>query len=244
MRLQAFQYSLVSALLWATVGSAWGTTIVFDNFDDMDLRDGDPHTWNFGEDYPVYGADADVSSGDLAFTSGESPRAVSYGEPLAGDVSIRSQFRAASGIVGLATKVQPEGSPTGVNGYFFQIEPAGNLLAIARVNGVESPIASVPVTPAVGTDRDVVLQMDVVGDTIFGRYWEAGTVPPAAPQLSLQLAETLEAGDAGVFVYDNGDAVFRYIQIADAPIPVPEPGSMLLMMCAGVWGCMLKRRLR
>ena len=222
---------LIAGSLAVNIANA--TTIVFDDFSDMNLRDGSPTTWQFGSSLS-FGADIDASTGDAVFTVGENFRGLVTSFDIAGDVSVRTQIRVTAGAQFGITTNWGEGPAGNTNdGYFLQtaVDSTNSLFAVARVNNMLSEVADVSIPTSIGVDRDVLLQMDVVGNQIEGWLWEVGSSPPSSPQVTLTLDETIAAGEAGVYI-NRGTAMVRYIQIADSPIPVPEPANLGLSLAA------------
>jgi len=216
--------------------AAFGADIVFDNFEDMDLLN-DAGTWELADGT---NPDPDVSSGDLVLSTADCCSGVFHSEPISGDVSVRIQARVHSGSLGLvANGSESNGS------YFVQVRPDGRFdgLVPGLPDGI--PFGGVSVPVAAGTDKDVIFQLDVVGKTVSSWFWEVGKQPPASPQISIELTDKqaiTEPGVAGIFVgFGAGGApsssTVRYIQVADAPIPIPEPScAVLLLGGIAFWG--------
>jgi hypothetical protein len=190
-----------------------GADIVFDNFDDGDIHDNNPGDWT-----NYFGVEEDATSGDLVLAQATCCAGVGFDEFIDEDVSIRTQARVDRGELGLAVRFGANVN----DGYFVWVRPNGTLDALVRVNGAVLEFEETSVPIAAGSDEDVLFQVDSIGDELNAWYWSANGAPPAAPQLSITLEPpwSIDGGVAGVYVGDDSESVFRFIQIADSPIPM------------------------
>jgi hypothetical protein len=69
------------------------------------------------------------------------------------------------------------------------------------------------------TQEDVILQLDVVGDSITAWAWRAGEAKPTTPVFT-RINDQLTAGFPGVYygLSPSGTAIFRHVHVSDAPI--------------------------
>jgi hypothetical protein len=247
--MRRFHFTLVTSVILSLAALLIGTflsnvglaaRIAFDDFDDRDLDYNGLGTWE-----PIFGAELDVSSGDLVLSAPACCRGVAFSEPISGDVSIRTRALVHSGLIGVGTKFDPGSGGDDYEGYFVGLYPDGMLEVATHIDGVISH-STATVASAAGNGHDVILQMDIVGNRLETWYWEAEGPPPTSPQLSIELSETLDTGTAGVYVGTSGvdsRATIRFIQIADAPIPIPEPGSVVLLLCGVAVAGLLRRQM-
>jgi hypothetical protein len=101
------------------------------------------------------------------------------------------------------------------------------------------------------TNEDVVLQLDVIGDSIRGWAWRADEPMPGSPLFTRQ-SSALTMGSPGVYYGPSivpqgtsGTAIYRYIQVATSPIP--EPTALVLAVLGGgalVFGTRRRRNVK
>jgi hypothetical protein len=85
------------------------------------------------------------------------------------------------------------------------------------------------------TADDLVLQLDVIDNKLSLWAWNPNGDLPVAPQLTFTDDARLTLSGAPGVLLDPispgtpSSALFRYIQVADSPIPVPEPSTCRLL---------------
>jgi hypothetical protein len=182
-----FTWPVVLSLIIPLSTQCPADEIVFDDFDDKDLTGW--LTLLSGQ-----GASANTDSGDLHLSSPGSNAwvGVAFGDRIAGDVSLRTQVRHATGVIGLAVKGRGEGYP---DAYWLALWPDGVFVLTKNVDGVETWYDEVPVTPVTGTEQEVIIQLDVLGDAegeaVTGWLWPADGTAPQSPTFSYRLEEPL-----------------------------------------------------
>jgi hypothetical protein len=109
----------------------------------------------------------------------------------------------------------------------------------STANRTELGFVSTDLRPLI---EDVVLQFDMVGDSLRLFAWRAGEEMPDLPQVSATTT-VVQNGTMGIFNNPpdgNGTATFRYIQVA----AIPEPSSGAMASCAMCVIAYLSRRRR
>ncbi len=225
---------VLSSILCAQAASA--ATIFFDDFNDGSAGDGTPVTWS-----PDRGT-WDAASGDYVAT-GSSPRVARVLAHVLGDTSARTQVR-VTGTIGAAVALR---RPTPLVGYAGEIRANGTM-AIAKLDGAVPPApvllgsAVVPFNPVA---QDIMLQFDAFGDKLSLWAWPVGESPPVEPQVVV-FDNTYPEGPAGLIsaafnASPTDSTTFRFIHVANTPIPIPEPSTFVLMSL-GVCGLLYARR--
>ena len=88
------------------------------------------------------------------------------------------------------------------------------------------------------SNADLVLQLDVIDNNLSLWAWNPDGDVPAVPQLTFTDDRRLaRSGAPGVLIDPvspgtPSTAVFRYIQVADSPIPIPEPSTYCMLASA------------
>jgi MYXO-CTERM domain-containing protein len=232
---------LSAALLLVPVSGARGVTFFFDDFNDADIADGTPASWQLFQEFE--GAFS-AASGDLVL-SPEVDKAIAIG-PVGlelGTTSIRAQLSMTEtgngvGVFARASRDVPIVSHIGgiaASGNLFiareEPEPGSNPTTLAA-----APTDLYPLT------GDILVQMDFIGDTIQLWAWEPGQPMPAAPQVTA--TDIVPAtGEVGVFFdpaltgNDAGTAVFRFFHVANTHIPEPSTFALaaILLGAIGLW---------
>ncbi len=223
--------SALVSVLCAPAASA--ATIFFDDFNDGNAGDGMPVTWVAGS------GTWDASSGDYVAT-GSLPRVSRVTAHVLGDTSARTQARVVGNVAANLAVRRP-----GVNeGYAGVIRPDGSM-TIARF-GVGAPIAlGSAVVPFNPVQQDVVLQFDAFGDKLSLWAWPVGGPFPVEPQV-VAFDNTYAQGPVGLIsssaaALPSDSTTYRFIQVADTHIPIPEPSTFVLMSL-GVCGLLYALR--
>jgi len=231
----------LSSVLGLGGGVAKGQTIFFDDFEDgsitnsvpVTLTDGQPVTWQ-GERTSLQ-----IQDGSLIISGSSVPLAVPSIGTLS-DVSIQVQLRVLAG------------DGAGIGGRRTLGFPVTNYHAYIGTNevGIAYGPNGTPILHSTQVDfdaklEDVILQLDIIGNSITYWAWPADEPRPAQP-LGSVVDDTLTSGS--LFFAGAGDAfgttAFRYVHVATAAIPVPEPSTVALTAIAplvfGFWW--LRRR--
>ena len=93
-------------------------------------------------------------------------------------------------------------------------------------------------------DEDVLLQFDVIGDTLSLYAWRPGESRPTVPQLETT-SSLFSDGTVGIS-YDpgapgRGSATFRFVHVADTSIPEPPTAALSAIFFAGVFAWQWRR---
>jgi hypothetical protein len=229
------QLLCVSALA-LVVNSAAGSTIFFDDFGDGSLSNDVPVTAN---GMPVRwlpeGSQLSAATGDLVVQSSFDSVPSAYVDSLLmpGDVSVRFQGRLTTdGLIGM----QARGHWTLLN--------ADGTASIGRL-GSSTGLGVVP-TSFNPLANEVVMQFDAVGTTYSLWVWNPGDAMP--PQPVVRVTDNSQGdnriGIGGVSssfpsAGDNFEAIFRYVHVADTPIPEPSSAVFVLV---GSWAAVAIRK--
>ena len=197
----------------------WAERVFYDDFSDASLTndvpammDGTPVTWS------ATGSDQiSADTGDLVIVSStdSSPSAGVDGLVMTGETSIKSLVRLGSdGTIGF-----------GARGHWALLNANGNA-AIGRL-GSGNGLRVIP-TSFKPKEEDLLMQLDVVGDTFDLWIWRSNELFPVEPVVSVR--DTF-VGDNGVIVggatanfpsTSDYEAVFRFVEVADAAIREPS----------------------
>jgi hypothetical protein len=231
---------LAGLALTASVSDACrADTIFLDDFEDGSATDGTPVNWT----PRVYtNGSYDVVGGDFVLTpnTATDPLVAIVSDVSAADVSIRAQIRVAgtSDGVGLFARFQ-EGSHT----YQGGIDTAGDVYI--GWNGSDTRYHNLAdvVTSLRPNQEDVTLQFDVFGDVLRMYAWRSNEARPLLPTVQTTDNQFSAPGNVGILNDPSsvGSATFRYVHVADAPLPVPEP-SGLLAFVGGTLALSVRRR--
>jgi len=202
-------------------------TVFFDDFNDGDAGDGMPVTWA-----PERGT-WDASSGDYVASDPMQIVSISLVPEYntLGETSVRTQV-SAIGTTGLGPGVRRAPGPFGYVGF---IDVDGTL-GINRVDGAPAAIElASSVVPFNAVDKDVMLQIDAIGNELSLWAWPVGDPMPDAPQLVVS-DSTYATGAVGLIsVTDNpsnSSGTFRFVHVAD--MHIPEPSTTTLVGMAGL----------
>ena len=93
------------------------------------------------------------------------------------------------------------------------------------------------------TDTEVNLQFDVVGNVLRLYVWEFDEPKPSLPVLETTDDELTGKGVAGLLVDGRGPhrVAYRYVQVADSPIPEPSTAILSAIFFAGVFAWQWRR---
>ncbi len=232
LRLKPFRYSSVHAssiasttarlLLFLSIfcmaSLAHGRNIVYDDFNDENIRDGTPANWNFELNPRVT-----LEGGDVTLWSSNCCGGLGWEEAIDSSVSVRTQARVHSGTIGLASRWG--GGPGDNDGYFAWITSDGMLDALIRADGVETEFDAMPLVAPTQLGEDIIFQLDLAGTSLSARYWAVSENPPLEPQWATELddAQIIESGRTGVYVgsgVETSEATFRYAHLDTRPIPI------------------------
>jgi hypothetical protein len=201
-------------LLAVLSGPAGAATTWFDDFSDGNAEDGNPLTWS---PHPALSGDYNATSGDYIFTPpGSEAMAASVEDAVFSGVSVRVRARTVmNGNVGMIGRLDF----TTVSGYTGFIDAGGTLFLDRVTGGQADPEFDLEQATELSALEDVVVQLDIFGDTISLSAWRPGD-PQPAPQLS-GTDSAFASGTAGlVFLEDEAFASgeFRWATAASSRI--------------------------
>ena len=161
------------------------------------------------------------------------------------DTSIRAQGRLLdpeSDLV-LVARHRPDNQVNGVGSYLGGIFPDG--VVFIGVGGAASQIVEEADTDLAPLEEDVLLQLDVIGNTVSLWAWRPGETMPVDPLVSAIDPDNLQPfGDVAVASFSlkttsPTSGLYRYVQVANAHIPEP---STVVLSCLGVAAVLAWRR--
>jgi hypothetical protein len=208
-----------------------------DDFNDRNITDGAPVTWQPLMDFAD--GDFDASSGDLVIR----PRSAIAGllslvqdyDTLT-DTSIRAQVSVTGSSNGLVLGARANGNAR--TAYWGGVTASGQLeITSSRADGRYEVLRTVS-SPLAPTTGDVVLQFDAIGDQLSLYAWRPGEEKPSLPQAQV-IDDAFSNGTVGILVDTpqlGSTATIRYFQVARAPIPEPSTaalGSLGFVVVAG-----------
>ncbi len=210
--------AILVLLVLSTVAYGQGNWI-FDDFEDGDVTDGNPLTWQKGPASPGYAWA--MMDGDYVLTSnrtsgipGTTSSYVLESGGVTGDVSVRCQFHF----------LDLWGDNAGVS--VHSLDGPSYIAGVSRGGvtyvGEEGGDFFYLATDLRPRDEDIILQLDVVGNDISMKAWRLGDPEPDAPLLAFADA-TLTTRTVGLWFQarnDHGDAsaVFREFGVSGLPI--------------------------
>jgi RNA polymerase sigma factor (sigma-70 family) len=215
-------------------GTAFAATIFFDDFEDGSPTDGNPVAWDTNlQRFPF--TTFDVLEGNLRVSSSRADTVAAIGVRdlvSVGNQSIRAQVRLESSHSEQNAALFVRGNEYDFRSYHLEIQPDGRIHY-----GISGSDLNV-VTNLRPTEEDVILQLDAIGNSITGWAWRAGEPKPSTPTFRF-VDDRLAAGFPGLYFVPNtlvpgdpiGSAIYRYVHVADTPIP--EPSGTILATAGG-----------
>jgi RNA polymerase sigma factor (sigma-70 family) len=220
-----FGSTLSSSFVPGLIGTASAATVFFDDFEDGSATDGNPVLW-----VPGNGASLAVENGSLVVSGTTNPFALASDVTLS-NTSLRTQVRLLEGsylVVGLRNN-----PPANPNGYYVSLATPN----IVVPNEASIFTAGNNVTELALTNhnldltQDVVIQFDAIGNRLSFYAWQAGGPVSQTPLLSVT-DNQIAAGrvsllvTAGATVSAPARAAFRYVHVANMPIPEPQAATL------------------
>ena len=220
--------ALVSCSLSLARAAAWS-----DNFNDGNISDGNPVTWNTnlqGAFPGIYNA----TSGDLALSrpgSGNNNQLVAWVDNMSfGDTYFRaqgtivpgSQPEETGGNLALLARL----NTSTVSGYVLYVDDGGDLgLQISQGGQLTDIVPNVDL--GINAATDIIIELNIIGTELRGFAWLPGESKPAEPQIS-GIENAFSMGKAGI-AYDEDDdnttGVFRWAMAQDTPFVDALPGD-------------------
>ena len=194
-----------------------------DDFNDRNLIDGEPVTWQ-----PLPGfanGEFDASGGDLVIrprATGESLITFVEGYDQLTTTSIRAEVRLNGQIDGLLLGAR---GTIGGGAYWGGISLGQFEIAKSRLDGSYQVLQRAP-SPLNPNAEDVLLQFEVVGDQLSLYAWRPGEPKPSLPQASTA-DNQYPNGTVGILVdlaQPGSAATIRYVEVQS----VPEPAAVAL----------------
>jgi hypothetical protein len=221
--------------------TARAATIFNDDFSDGDLDDGVPVTWT-----PFLSSQISVQDGELSVSSATGqPFPAAQVENLdISDTSLQTEFllRQGAGVI-VYVRTTAKAGQFQRAGYYGGLLADGTAVIGFDGSGEELSRTTTTLNP---TQQYITMQLDAINDTLALWLWESGNSKPETPLLSVSDDSGFE-GDIAVGIPGSGEAAFRYVHVADTPIPdVPEPSAAALSVtsCVMALGWMKMRRRR
>jgi hypothetical protein len=233
------QSVLIAAVMTILAQEARTQVGFLDDFSDGRINDASPITWrgfNAGDAPRVENGDLIVSTDSL----GQAADAIN--DRGFGDTSIRAQGRIIEGDylsvfsrVALSPSYRSYGAAVGADGSVDVYDYAsGRTFFTSRTN--LNPV-----------NLDVVLQLDVIGNTLSFWAWQAGQPMPSQPLFRGQdplnrstFGFTGVSTGWGDLRFAKSSGVFRYVHVATSSIP--EPASYVLVLIGLASGILSRSR--
>jgi hypothetical protein len=208
---------------------AHAATVFYDDFEDGSATDGSPVTWSLVSAWPQ--TTIGVDQGNLRIGTSRIDRSAVAGvqDLHLSTSSIRAQVRLEGPGDSVAVALRASAAESKAH----DLEIAGDGTIWLGLAGQWESVAS-DLRPL---EEDVLLQLDAVGTKITGWAWRAGEAKPAEP-IYRRTTSQLPAGFPGVYYGDttsdgaSGVAIFRYVHVADSPIPEPSTLGLLSLVAA------------
>lgn len=166
-----------------------------------------------------------------------------------GDTSLRTQLQQRTKLVGIQLRV----NRADASGYVGLLNRDVGKLFIFRdeaginPNGADLVLLNevkLPFNPLI-LDTDVILQFDAVGPQLSLRAWPADEAMPSVPDITVSDA-TFAFGTVGLVSIPGGqgfgEVFFRYVLVADEPIPEPSSLGIAAAALAGLATVVLRPR--
>jgi len=236
---------VLGCIMCGICASASADTIFFDDFNDGNAADGMPVTWVLP--FAGFSGTFDASSGDYVLTPSDRAVVATVPDLILDNVSIRTQARmleqpATRGGVELIAR----GNIAAVSGYLAGLNNLGVLYI--RDTAVTDPLARAE-TDLRLLEEDIVMQFDAFGPSLSLWAWPADEPMPATPLLTAT-SSSYPQGVIGIDYFSNepvpplGNAVFRYVHVADMHIPEPTSSVLAGSAVAGLLGIARLKRHR
>jgi hypothetical protein len=250
MTRQSLSHAVAACFLVAAMcAGASAGTVFFDDFNDGNAVDGMPVTWD--PVVPQFPGSYDASSGDYLLTPPPGGATISFMAALARDilipdVSIRAQVRKIQatpvddewvGIIARINPVNPSLAASAYSHYEAYLQRNGDLVILNRPGAGSSNIELGRTNVGLDvTTEDVLLQFDLFGDTLSARAWRPGESMPGSAQVEVTDSAYASGGIALTSTDGPNDSVgvFRYVHVADMPIPEPSSCVFAGLACAGL----------
>jgi len=227
--------ALAVALTLAMSCLASGGQQFRDEFDDGDLLDDQPVSWQFDQLAGDGGAMGITDEAlEIRFDGGVASATSQLGgnDRIYGDASIRTQITIVDRETFLAGGIFGRSSPAGV--YGISISQAGR---VSFFGPNFEMVDDVSFNPA--NKNAVNLRLDMIGPEISASVWEASEPEPAIPMWQVT-DHDLSNGAIGVFA-NSGPGVNRWVQFAHFEV-VPEPSSLAMAFLSSLGALAVWRR--
>ncbi len=202
-RILTLSLAVVVLTLGVCSGPAQAVDTWFDDFSDGNAEDGDPLTWT---PHPALPGDYNATSGDYILTPGfgagsGDTMATSIEDETFTDVSVRTRaLTVMEGNVGLIARLDI----ATVSGYIGLVDSGSNLIMSRVVNGQRSDEFDFQENfEGLSALEDLIIQLDVFGDTVSLSAWRPGDPQPIAQIVGNDSAFT--SGTTGLIFAEDED---------------------------------------
>jgi hypothetical protein len=208
---------------WAQA-AAWS-----DDFNDMNISDGNPVTWNTNL-LGIFPGTYDASSGDFSLSrpgSGNNNQLGAWVDNMSfGDTYIRAQGTIVPGTLpeetggnlALLARLSTSPPPDGPFAYVLYIDDGGQMGLQILQGGLTDIVPTVELGD-INAATDVIMELNIIGNELRGFAWRPGESKPAEPQISA-FDNSFAMGKAGIGYDeddDNTSGVFRWVMAQDTP---------------------------
>ena len=230
----------VAGLLTAAlcVGAS-ADTIFFDDFNDGNATDGSPVTW---VPVPGFPGTFDASSGDYLLAPSDRSIVATVPQFMPANVSVRTQVRFLEPSSPGGVEILARANRAAVTAYQAGLNEEGGVYlrrtdldcCFAEANTTLRPL-----------EEDVILQLDVFGNSLRMWAWRPGEPMPVAPLITAT-DNGFSQGEVGIDYWTLGSssalgsAHFRYVHVADSHIP--EPSAAIALLLSGTFMAVIFRR--
>ncbi len=195
-------------------GASINSPFFTDDFEDNDVRDGEPVTWGSGRDYPL--ANVELVDGSLQLLPSRGNETLRV-EREYDDVIIHAQVSLGEwhnngDFVGLFARSSGPDCVTRCGAYWAGIRADG--VIASGINVDNTPVAKGWTQTSLNArNRDVLLELELEGSNVRFRAWQEGTERPVRPQQVFS-DRTFASGGIGTLAIGVGDATgaYRYFQ--------------------------------